>query len=293
MGPHTPLLPQNIFVVHSSFSRQATMSIWSDPSSKNAFVLSVVGLILETVAAVAGIAYYLSAGSILCLVFGLENCVDFLSSAVVCWRFYAPGKLTAEREEKLRNRELRASTAISFILILLGLGVVSTSSYDLKNGSENQYELALVIGIAFTSIVVFGSLTIFKFQYANKLDSSSLYKDGVCSLIGTVLAVALFINTLIIRANPLVWWLDPLVAMLCGFAALFFGMQSVLVLCKRGVPICRLSWWLMSRGDGDEDKNDPGTRPSSFDANSDLEMSENKANDDRQPHATSLSNEVV
>jgi divalent metal cation (Fe/Co/Zn/Cd) transporter len=269
------------------------MSIWSNPSSKNAFVLSAVSLLFTTVAAVAGIAYYMVAGSALCLVFGLENCVDFLSSVVVLWRFFSPGKLTAEREEKLQNRELRASTAISFILMLLGLIVITTSSYDLKNGAENQYELTLVVGIAFSSILIFGTLTIFKFQYSNRLDSSSLYKDGICSLIGTVLAAALFVNTLIIRTNPQVWWLDPLVAMVCGFAAFLFGMQSLLVLCKRGVPICRLSWWFMSRGDGTEDKNDSSTRPSSDDGVSDLEMNEKKRNDGGETTATSLSNEVV
>jgi hypothetical protein len=151
----------------------------------------------------------------------------------------------------------------------------------------------LVASIAFSSILIFGTLAIFKFHYANKLDSSSLYKDGVCSLIGTVLAIALFVNTLIIRANPQVWWLDPLVAMMCGFAALLFGIQSLLVLCMQGVPICRLSWWFMSRGDGNESKNDPSTRPSSEDGTSDLEMSENKTNDDRRTGETSLSNEVV
>lgn len=267
------------------------MGIWREPSSKNAFVLSVVSVLFTLVAAVIGIGYYMSTGSALCLVFGLENCVDFLSDVVVLWRFFSPGRLTPEREELLRKRELRASTAISFILILLGLSVIATSSYDLKNGAENQYEMALVIGIAFSSIFIFGTLAIFKFHYASRLDSSSLYKDGVCSLIGTVMAVALFINTLIIRANPQVWWLDPLVAMLCGLGALLFGMQSVLVLCRRGVPICQLSWWLMSRGDGKEMNSDLFTRPSSEDGTSDLEMSKNKL--DGETGTTTLSNEVV
>jgi divalent metal cation (Fe/Co/Zn/Cd) transporter len=266
------------------------MGIWRDPSSKNAFVLSVFSVLFTVVAALVGIGFYLTAGSALCLVFGLENMVDLLSSVVVLWRFFSPGKLTPEREELLQQRELRASTAISFVLILLGVGVISTSSWDLAKGASIEFlEMELIVAIAFFSILVFGTLTIFKFHYASALDSNSLHKDGVCSLIGTVLAVALFINTLIIRKNSNLWWLDPLVAMLCGFVALSVGFHSILVLCKRGVPLCSLSWWFTSRGDG-KDSGDPSTRPSSEDGTSDLEMSESKPGD---TSTTSLSNEVV
>lgn len=267
------------------------MGIWREPSSKNAFVLSVVGTVIESTATVVAIGYYMTSGSALSLVFGLENLVDVLSSVVVLWRFFSPGRLTPEREELLRKRELRASTAISFILVLLGAAVISTSSYHLKHGAEAQDEMTLVIVIAFSSVLIFGTLTIFKFHYASRLDSSSLYKDGFCSLIGTVLAVSLFINTLIIRANPQVWWLDPLVALLCGFVALTYGMHSVLVLCKQRVPICQLSWWLMSRGDGKETVSRSSTRPSSEDGTSDLEMRENKL--DGETGTTTLSNEMV
>lgn len=271
------------------------MGIWHEPSSKNAFQLSVVSVLLTMVAAIIGIVYYVTQGSVLCLVFGLENVVDWLSSVVVLWRFYAPGKLTQEREDILRKREVRASTAISFILVLLGMGVIGTAAYDLKYGAESEYDMKLVIGIAFSSILIFGTLTILKFHYSRQLDSESLYKDGFCSLIGTVLAVALFVNTLVIRANPDLWWLDPFVAMVCGFAALTVGMHSIVVLCKRRVPICQPSWWLMSRGDG---KDAPKTSGDDVDGNgsttTDLELtvSGNKR-EDFGGGATTFSNEVV
>eukprot|EP00529_Nitzschia_sp_RCC80_P034905 CAMPEP_0113473966 /NCGR_PEP_ID=MMETSP0014_2-20120614/18328_1 /TAXON_ID=2857 /ORGANISM="Nitzschia sp." /LENGTH=111 /DNA_ID=CAMNT_0000366773 /DNA_START=142 /DNA_END=473 /DNA_ORIENTATION=+ /assembly_acc=CAM_ASM_000159 len=111
------------------------MSVWNDPSAKNAFILSVVSVLFTLIAAFVGIGYYMTTGSSLTLVFGLENVVDFLSSVVVLWRFFVPGKMTKEREELLKSREVRASTAISFIMILLGLGVVASSSYDLSNGA--------------------------------------------------------------------------------------------------------------------------------------------------------------
>ena len=104
--------------------------------------------------------------------------------------------LTQEREALLRKREKRASMAISFIMILLGLSVVIAAADDLAGGPESESEMNLVLGLSFVSIVVFGGITIVKFRFASKLDSISMYKDGVCSLIGTVLACGVFTTTL-------------------------------------------------------------------------------------------------
>jgi hypothetical protein len=159
--------------------------------------------------------------------------------------------MTKEREELLQKRETRASMAISFILMLLGVGVIATAADDLAGGAETAYDLEVVLAIAFFSIFIFGSLTVVKFHYANKLSSASLYKDGICSLIGSVLASALFVNTLIIEQAPSVWWLDPVVAIISGFAALGIGIHAIVIAsCVEGLPIFTFTWWLMSQGDG-------------------------------------------
>jgi len=103
------------------------MSIWKEPNSKSAFYLSWVSTICTLAFGCFAIVSFFVTGSALCLVFGLENTVDFLSSVVVLWRFYAPGNMTKERETVLKRRELRASMAISLILIVLGAGVIATS----------------------------------------------------------------------------------------------------------------------------------------------------------------------
>lgn len=59
------------------------MSWWSDPTSKHAFLISWIGVLLEGTAAVVGLVYWGATGSALILVFGLENIVDFMSSVVV------------------------------------------------------------------------------------------------------------------------------------------------------------------------------------------------------------------
>jgi hypothetical protein len=187
----------------------------------------------------------------LCLVYGFENCVDFLSSAVVLWRFFAPYEIDDALEEKLLRREKRASIAISFILALLGLSIIVTAGFDLSRGQEVPEGIKAEAIIAFLSIFIFGGLSVIKFHFAEILESPSLYKDGICSLIGTVLSGALFINTLIIDRAPDHWWIDPLVAMGAGIGAIFIGVQAVwLARSKDKLPIFNYKWWMLSQGDG-------------------------------------------
>lgn len=88
-------------------------------------------------------------GSSLCLVFGLENSVDFLSSVIVLWRFFAPGKATEEVEKRLRKREERASMGISIVMGLLGIFVIVGAVDDFLQGEDEPKHQDLILGISF------------------------------------------------------------------------------------------------------------------------------------------------
>jgi divalent metal cation (Fe/Co/Zn/Cd) transporter len=188
-------------------------------------------------------------------VFALENLVDCLSSVVVLWRFFTPSrKVDEEVEGKLRSREKRASVAISFILVLLGIVIIGAASNDIKKGAGEEFDSDAALIISVLSIPIFLVMTVFKFHYANKLDSASLYKDGICSLLGTVLATALFLNTIIIEYSPEAWWTDPLIALVAGFASFFYGLQAIYAAkVKEDLPIFTLRWWASSQGDGSDE----------------------------------------
>jgi hypothetical protein len=169
------------------------------------------------------------------------------------WRFFAPSKtIDAALEEKLHRREKRASIAISFILILLGIAVFFGAMIDYGQKEDDPDELNAIVGVAFVSLLVFGFLSVFKFHYANALESQSLYKDGICSLIGTILSGTLFINTLLIQQAPSIWWIDPTVAMFCGFGALVLGSLGIRkARTQEKLPVFTLSWWMTSQGSKD------------------------------------------
>ena len=188
-------------------------------------------------------------GSSLILCYGLENLVDFLSSIVVMWRFYLPHK-DPDREALLMKREKRASVAISFILALLGLAVLIAALEDFAH-QETKANLRIISIVSIVSVIVFGCMTIVKMHMGKKLQSASLKKDAVCSLIGTVLSGSLFINTLIIMGQSQAWWLDPFVAFTCAIGSLIYGLSSIYrAYVVQGIPVCNPSWWLMSQGDG-------------------------------------------
>jgi len=266
---------------------------WSSPDTTDAFRLSIFSTVVTAVAGIGGIIgfavrllhehlctcmyVYVSVclfhvsclgcpaflssqltGSSLILCYGLENLVDFLSSMVVMWRFYCPGGHVKNptREALLMKREKRASVAISFILVLLGLAVLIAALEDFAHGEESIDNLRRVAVISIVSVFVFGAMTVVKFHMAKLLQSASLRKDGVCSLIGTILSGSLFVNTLIIMKQSNAWWLDPFVAFSCAIGSLIYGLSSIYrAYVVQGIPVCNFRWWLMSQGDGLDEVN--------------------------------------
>lgn len=219
---------------------------WHKPDPQDAFWLSWVSLICTLIGGIGGIVGYKKTESTLILAFGLENFVDFMSSIIVIWRFYAPFGCDEATLSRLEKREERASVAISIVIGILGLYIFGVAIYDFTNSDEDQ-DLSLLFTIAFVSVLVFGSLAIIKFKYARDLDSPSLYKDGICSAIGTVLSGSLLLTTAIIDYAPNAWFIDPVVSLIIGVSATVYGFRVVINMVRNGVPIFHPEWWITKR----------------------------------------------
>lgn len=216
--------------------------------------MSVISVWITLIAAILGIVGYVTRGSSLLLCFGLENCVDFISSMVVLWRFYCPGGMEPDAEyiTKLERREKKASVAISFVLFFLGIGILAAAFEQFEMGSKNKEPTGLLLGISFCSILIFGTFTVIKLQYATCLQSPALHKDGFCSFIGTSLSFSLFMDTLLAMWDPSTWWLEPMISSIVGVLAMGVGLRSILrSIFINKIPIYSPSWW-MSTGEQSE-----------------------------------------
>merc|ERR1712194_384012 len=196
--------------------------------------------------AIGGVMGFSKTESTLILAFGLENFVDFVSSMVVLWRFYCPHGCDEAKLAKLKKREERASVAISIVIGILGLFVFSIGMLDMLK-DEKETDISLLFAVSLVSIIVFGSLTLVKFRYAQELESASLYKDGICSLIGTALSTSLLLTTAIIDFTPNAWYIDPVASLIIGVSAVVYGFRVVFVQLQSGVPIYRYDWWVTKK----------------------------------------------
>lgn len=210
--------------------------------ANTAFWLSWVSLVCTIIAAIGGLVGFGKTDSTLILAFGLENLVDFTSSAIVLWRFYCPHGCDEIKMAKLKKREERASVAISIVIGILGLFIFCVAIFDFLD-NDDETDLMLLFLISFVSIVIFGGLTVIKFKYAKELDSPSLHKDGICSLIGTCLSASLLLTTAIVEEHPKAGYVDPVVSLLVGIAAIFYGFKVIIALLVDGVPIFHPEWW--------------------------------------------------
>lgn len=235
---------------------------WSEPTSGHAYILSLVSIVITLIAAIIGIVGYAQLKDSLVLIYGLENVVDFFSSAIVLWRFNNPKTASIDEEqlrqrnEILSKREKRASIGVSIVLAVLGFGGVITAIEDLANGKGGvkDSDATTIFVLSGISFIVFGALAYFKFHYATKLNSPSLRKDGLCSALGSLLSFSMFFNALLAFASEedFWWWLDPIVALICGIGALGYGLYGMYkAYVKDGYPIFSCKWWMY----GSESRN--------------------------------------
>jgi len=150
----------------------------------------------------------------------------------------------------LAAREERASIGISFVIILLGFMIVVAAFEDFARGYEDESKEEWVLYyVSFLSMIVFGGLGLIKFRFSKMLSSESLYKDGICSMVGAILSASLFCNTVIFLASDGgAWWLDPTVALLCGLGSLAYGLHGIYIAYViEGLPIFSRKWWKLKR----------------------------------------------
>jgi divalent metal cation (Fe/Co/Zn/Cd) transporter len=149
----------------------------------------------------------ITAGSVALTVFGIDSVIEVTSGALLWWRLraelgLAPLGPTVER---------RAARGAGFLLLALGVYIVTDSARVLVTGSRPESSL---IGIVLTaiSLIVMPLLARAKLRVAASLGSRALRADAhetiVCAWLSATTLLGLGLNAVLGW-----WWADPVAAL--------------------------------------------------------------------------------
>lgn len=157
---------------------------------------------------------------------GLEMVLDAISSLLVLWRFKNPKKkkftdVEAALAKKLQRdalRERNSTIGIMIVFIVFGFALAVKSLIKLTHGhpadrDEDYLETGAVYSVWITACaaIVFGVLTIAKYELARRSGSTVLMKDAICSALGVILSLVVFFCSLFEEEG--FWYADPVAAL--------------------------------------------------------------------------------
>ena len=202
-----------------------------------AFLLSWISLLVTVVAFVAGLIVAVATASSATLGFALENAVDFVSSALVCWRFQGGGKSIPEATLELREKRASVGIALSFVALAFVVGGVASGHLSTHESPSN---VGALLGLAVPSVLLFSGLGGLKLWVGIATKSPSMKKDAACSLCGALLSLAVCIGVAASEGTDGdVWWFDAMMALLVSICLLIYGAG---VLIKNALD--GMQWWL-------------------------------------------------
>src|SRR5712691_2465720 len=174
---------------------------------RRGMALEAVTVGYNTLEGLVAIAAGIAAGSVALTGFGIDSVIEVTSGALLWWRLraelgLAPLGPTVER---------RAARGAGFLLLALGVYIVTDSARVLVTGSRPESSL---IGILLTalSLIVMPLLARGKLRVAASLGSRALRADAhesiVCAWLSATTLLGLGLNAVLGW-----WWADPVAAL--------------------------------------------------------------------------------
>lgn len=187
---------------------------------KQALFLAGLTIAYNLVEAAVAVFFGVTDDAISLAGFGGDSLIEVGSATVVLWNL----KQVASTDDKSKERV--ATRAIGALFILLSLVVLTSSSWQLYSGGHPETTMPGLI-VALASISVMFYLWRAKLRVAKALDSSTLEKDAVCTLVCIRLSFVLLAGSLLFLVAPDFWWLDAVCAILIGLMIMKEGVDTV------------------------------------------------------------------
>lgn len=183
-------------------------------SIRRGILLEYFTVAWNTLEALVGLTFGLSAGSVVLVGFALDSVVEASSGSILLWRLHSEDSARRTAEEA----ERRAVRLVAVAFLALAVYVGGRAVFDLFTGSRPE-ESVPGIALAVVSLVVMPVLAWRKRMVAKDLDSRALQADSTQTVLCTYLSGILLVG-LVANAQFGWWWADPLAAIgIAGFAA--------------------------------------------------------------------------
>lgn len=156
---------------------------------------------------VVSIAFGSGDESLALLGFGVDSFIEVASAVMVLWRLRAE----FDRTPLAAGRERTAGLWVSALLILLGVGTIAGSAWQLAHHGHPATTIPGIV-IALVSLSFMFWLWRSKRVIAVALDSQTLRQDAACSLGCIQLSVTLLAGSLLYLVAPDLWWADSAAA---------------------------------------------------------------------------------
>jgi len=229
LSRHTVQVPDDARQSESSFSMPFTGGAGIEDEKlwfKRALIVSVFAFAITVVSAVVGIVVGIINNSSAFLAFGCDGFVDIFAGVFIIWRF--SGHMETEQQMlQIDQRETRASVAIAYALLIIGIATAVQAIIHLLNQDPPNNDTLL-----FTVSGVLGGLllivALLKFYIAHKLKSLSLKESGVTNISGFFLSMGVLIANGTYMADHL-WFLDATFAIVVSVILAGFGVYTLIV----------------------------------------------------------------
>ena len=179
-------------------------------------------------------------GSSATLGYALENAVDFVSSALVVWRFQGGGSTIPETVLEQREKRASIGIAISFVVLAVVVGSVAISHLSAK---AEPHGVGALLGLAIPSVLIFGVLGGIKMKIGFATQSAAMKKDAACSLCGATLSLGVCFGVLFAEHTADIWWFDAFVAIVVSVGLLANGIYTLLKNAQRGDKWWEATFW--------------------------------------------------
>uniref|UniRef100_A0A6G1SEA4 Transmembrane protein 163 n=1 Tax=Aceria tosichella TaxID=561515 RepID=A0A6G1SEA4_9ACAR len=203
---------------HASIERR------SKQMSRKLIYVNLVSLLINLLLAIVAFYFSFVNNSSATSAFAADCVLDFISSAIVLWRYY--GDLN---DVYMHAREQIACIYLGALFEISAVGIIIKAISDIVSGIEIEVETPGydLLYLASAAVVACSILIAFKWSLYKTIRDASILLDVINSLISTIFAFTLCLMTVLSNFDSSFWYFDPILSIALALFMAGFGLKVI------------------------------------------------------------------